>query len=605
MCKPIVVPILMLCCLLFSVTLFSQPNKNPFLNLDFEVRAGKTSARYWEVDGPGYSIRLDAKERQSGNACLRIECITPGRELGAASAFFPIEDVAGKKIRFSGYIKSKNVADGYAGLYWRVDGKNGKRHGYDNMADRGVVGTTDWKEYAIEMEIAAEATRVAFGAQLTGSGNAWFDNLRVTIDGVPYTQVTPPIITPTKTDLDWIRANAIPFKSADPQSDYGELMPLKKMVGKRHIVALGEACHGTSEFFKMKHRLTRFLAREMGFTIFAIEANMPEARAVNRYVLHGEGDPAKVLAGLYFWTWNTREVLDMLLWMREYNQSGKGKIQFYGFDIQTPDVAIKNVTAFVRKADPAFAEALEKHYKQVMEAKREAKKRPYDPDVTNWYASAKIVYDHLSSKRDVYLKSFAADEVDWAIQDANIVVQGAEMFVPDKRSRDESMAENLDWILDHSPKGSKIVTWAHNFHVNRNTETRFTMGGYLDKRHGDDMVIFGFVFGEGKYTARGKNGINIYGTWPPEPGSCEWFFKSAGIPNLILDLRLVSKKEPGSQWLLKPLDFQTIGAMSTDYAFEKEELTKEFDVLIYFGKCTPSDCFRWKGRTEKEKKEKK
>jgi len=88
---------------------------------------------------------------------------------------------------------------------------------------------------------------------------------------------------------------------------------------------LGEATHGTREFFQLKHRMLEFLASEMGFTIFSIEASMPEAYRLNDYVLNGNGDPAQLLKGMYFWTWDTQEVLAMIRWMREFNQSGKGE----------------------------------------------------------------------------------------------------------------------------------------------------------------------------------------------------------------------------------------------------------------------------------------
>src|SRR5207253_10707138 len=126
------------------------------------------------------------------------------------------------------------------------------------------------------------------------------------------------------------------------------------------IVSLGEATHGSREFFQLKHRMMEFLATEMGFTIFSIEANMPEAYRLNDYVLNGNGDPAKLIKGMYFWTWNTQEVLDMVLWMREFNKSGKGRVQFTGFDMQTTNVAAGIVQDFVNKNDTEYAAALSK-----------------------------------------------------------------------------------------------------------------------------------------------------------------------------------------------------------------------------------------------------
>jgi erythromycin esterase-like protein len=133
------------------------------------------------------------------------------------------------------------------------------------------------------------------------------------------------------------------------------MKPLKKLIGKARIVSLGEATHGTREFFQLKHRMLEFLATEMGFTIFSIEANMPEAYRLNDYVLNGKGDPAELISGMYFWTWNTQEVLDMVLWMREFNKSGKGRVQFTGFDMQTPNVAASIVSDFVAAHEPDYS----------------------------------------------------------------------------------------------------------------------------------------------------------------------------------------------------------------------------------------------------------
>ena len=130
------------------------------------------------------------------------------------------------------------------------------------------------------------------------------------------------------------------------------------MVGNARIVSLGEATHGTREFFQLKHRMLEFLASEMGFTIFSIEASMPEAYRLNDYVLNGTGDPAQLLKGMYFWTWDTEEVLAMIRWMRAFNQSGKGRVEFTGFDMQTPTVAQQNALAFVKQYDPAIVDRL-------------------------------------------------------------------------------------------------------------------------------------------------------------------------------------------------------------------------------------------------------
>jgi erythromycin esterase-like protein len=158
--------------------------------------------------------------------------------------------------------------------------------------------------------------------------------------------------------VEWMRAHAVPLATPEPGHGFADMQPLKKVIGNARIVALGEATHGTREFFQLKHRMLEFLATEMGFTIFSIEANMPEAYRLNDYVLTGKGDPKQLLKGMYFWTWDTQEVLDMILWMREFNKSGKGRVEFTGFDMQTPNVALDIVRDFVAKTDPDYGAAL-------------------------------------------------------------------------------------------------------------------------------------------------------------------------------------------------------------------------------------------------------
>jgi erythromycin esterase-like protein len=158
--------------------------------------------------------------------------------------------------------------------------------------------------------------------------------------------------------VEWVRSHAVVLSTPEAGHGFADMQPLKQIVGDARVVELGEATHGTREFFQMKHRMLEFLATEMGFTIFSIEANMPEAYRLNDYVLTGKGDPKALLKGMYFWTWDTEEVLSMIEWMRAFNQSGKGRVEFTGFDMQTPTVAVGIVSQFVERNDPDYLAAV-------------------------------------------------------------------------------------------------------------------------------------------------------------------------------------------------------------------------------------------------------
>lgn len=156
----------------------------------------------------------------------------------------------------------------------------------------------------------------------------------------------------------WMKSNAKPFATCEPGDRTDDLKALRAIVGNARIVALGEGTHGTREFFQVKHRITQYLASEMGFTVFAIEANLPEAWKLNDYVLGGPGDPKKLIAGMYFWTWDTEEVLAMVEWMRRFNASGRGRIEFTGFDMQFPDTAAVIVRRWLAAHDTAWVDSL-------------------------------------------------------------------------------------------------------------------------------------------------------------------------------------------------------------------------------------------------------
>jgi erythromycin esterase-like protein len=169
-----------------------------------------------------------------------------------------------------------------------------------------------------------------------------------------------------KAARNWLKVNAIRLRTVAAGHGFVDMRPLKKTIGNASIVALGEATHGSREFFQLKHRMLEFLATEMSFNIFSIEANMPEAYRLNDYVLNGNGDPAALIRGMFFWTWSTEEVFDMVLWMRKFNKSGKGRLQFTGFDMQTPDVASGIVSDFAIRFDQDYSAKVRQTIKQTI-----------------------------------------------------------------------------------------------------------------------------------------------------------------------------------------------------------------------------------------------
>src|SRR5688572_8436911 len=114
----------------------------------------------------------------------------------------------------------------------------------------------------------------------------------------------------------WLRANALPLASAEPVGGLHDLEPIRAMIGNARIVSLGEATHGTREFFQLKHRLIEYCVAKLGFTVIGFEAEYGATLAVNDYVLHGKGNAVDVVSGMGFWTWDTEEVVALVEWVR-------------------------------------------------------------------------------------------------------------------------------------------------------------------------------------------------------------------------------------------------------------------------------------------------
>ena len=553
------------------------------LNFGFE-RSSVTSPNVperWYTGGQGYTASLDTVAPYAGARSLRIQPTgtPPANGFGSATMTIPASAVAGKTVRLRAYIRTEGIERGYAGLWMRIDGAGGKVSAFDNMGAHGVHGTTPWTQYEITLNADTATTGIVIGAIHPGDGTAWYDAFSLELDGKVYGGQPSAPWQASATELAWVRDHATPLTTSDPRAPLDDLKPMGALVGDAHIVALGEGTHGTSEFFQMKHRLTEYLAREKGFTVFAIEANMPEARRVNEYVLTGRGDPRAALSGLYFWTWNTQEVLDMIEWMRAYNASGKGRMEFWGFDLQTPNVAMDSVRAFVHRADAPFVARLDSAYAQIDGVLAERRAQNNSPSAVRlWEIEAARVLEHLEANRSAYVAA-GHDTLDvaWAIQNARIVVQAAGS-VRGTLSRDSSMATNVQWIAAHHPAGTKMVLWAHNGHVAR---APGWMGSHLAERYGSAMRVIGFALGDGEYTAVGPRGLTSYPAVPPEPGSVENVFRATGFPRFALDLRGVSTT-PAAAWLAAPHDFRSIGAMATDNGFSPTRVAALYDALIYF-----------------------
>jgi erythromycin esterase len=442
----------------------------------------------------------------------------------------------------------------------------------------------DWIHFDIQRIAQFEGTLAADAKSIQGTFRQNGREYPLTV------RLTKAFMPDTTAITTWMRKNAIPLKTVEPGSGFTDMAPLKQVVGNARIVATGEATHGTREFFQLKHRLFEFLVERMGFTAFAIEANMPEARLVNEYVLNGNGNPRELLDGLYVWSWKTEEVLNLIEWMHVYNANPahKRKVKFYGFDMQKANAAMENVLAYLRRVDPEYATKAEELLTGVPLTEIE-RNQLADSTETNQRVAEQVgeVLAHVDARPHT-------DE-GWreARQDALVIQQSVQMIIAGKRSndvRDEAMAANVAWIMEQEGPDAKVMLWAHNAHVRAGfLADKVRMGGHLRKRFGNEMVVMGFAFNQGSFQAIDpKKGLHEFTVNPAPPDTLDALLAATKIPLFVIDLR-AAKSDPVKKWLKTPQKSREIGATYS----EDQELrlleqapAEAFDVLLFVEETT-------------------
>jgi erythromycin esterase-like protein len=273
--------------------------------------------------------------------------------------------------------------------------------------------------------------------------------------------------------------------------------------------------------------------------------------------------------------------------MRNYNELGDGKIEFWGFDMAFPRVAADSVHAFVQRVDPMFLEELEKSY-EFPDDPSELRSMD-DNKIIEIKEQAQKVREHLSDNRENYLQKYERSSVEWAIQYARIVEQAVSRFSPNGNTRDESMAKNIIWIYEQKKRYAPLLIWAHNDHIAR-SDYRF--GKPLAEQFGDGYVNVGLSFGEGNYSAvLGPNEpVASYPSPLPKKGSIEYVFQSLDEPIFALNLNEL-KKYPNGNWLKNSKPFKSIGSVARDDPYRDIPIAEYFDILIYFDKTTASQSF--------------
>lgn len=404
----------------------------------------------------------------------------------------------------------------------------------------------------------------------------------------------------------WMKQAAFPLQTVEAGHGFEDLHPLKKVLQDVQVVAMGEATHGTREFFQLKHRMLAFLATELGFTVFALETDVADAHPVNTYVLTGQGDVAQVLAGLGIW--NTEEVRELILWMRRYNEDPRHprKLKFHGVDTQSPVMTVQSLGTYLAQVDVSFAPQVAERLALLADQKRWFRnlQEMSAEDKKSLAAFVQEVLARFEARKPEYVRR--SDAREWARMKQLVTVlrQLMERNVSGNREvRDRSMADNLRWAMDFEGPGTKAVLWAHNGHVTRTEDDgmAWPMGRHLGQALGRKLYVFGFAFHQGGFQAfnisrapkEGRKGMVDFFVPPAPEGTLDAALGATGFSLAALDLRAVPPG-PVTEWWRHTHRTRSIGFVYSDegYPLSMVRPLEAYDGLLFVERTTPSRPIR-------------
>jgi erythromycin esterase-like protein len=402
-------------------------------------------------------------------------------------------------------------------------------------------------------------------------------------------------------------------RAAHPLSfiESAEYDPLLHAIGNSRLVLIGEASHGTHDFYRERARITRRLIEEKGFSAVAVEADWPDAYRIHRFVTTGTlvGDeiprPVDALSGFRrfpAWMWRNMDVLAFIDWLREHNVRAGASVGFFGLDLYSLYTSAREVLRYLDANDPDAAGRARFRYscfdqfgedsqaygysagfelsesceqaviEQLLEMRRRAARLPQDGPSSEWEEfSARENAEVVRDAERYYRTMFGGRVSSWNL-------------------RDTHMAETLDRLLEHLGPESKIVVWAHNSHLGDARATQMGRAGELNlgqlvrERYGEAAFLLGFTTHSGEVTAATN--------WdePAQrkvvrralPNSFESLFHETGLGDFLLLLR----DRPIRNALSRPLLERAIGVIyrpeteRVSHYFEAR-LPEQFDAVIH------------------------
>ena len=304
---------------------------------------------------------------------------------------------------------------------------------------------------------------------------------------------------------------------ADPLSWSDKDLKWLDPLADKSVLGLGEATHGTAEFFEAKHRILKYMVETHGYRVFAIEADFGESLFIDDVIQQGNASEIEAVmkSKMHFWTWKTKEVKEMLEWMCTYNQgkADEDKIHYMGIDCQFNTYHPAMAREYLELTAAPFLLFADSVLSEVEIA--DAQNYGFDTgSFEDYLQRISSLQDSMVLYEDQLVAASSEKEYQLHLRIVEVIRQVSEVRYYSLRQqtsinyRDKYMAENTAWLLDYFGN-KRIVLWAHNGHIsNFEYGATGTMGNYLSYQLGDQYATVGFLFSKGTFTAVGMDGGN-------------------------------------------------------------------------------------------------
>ncbi len=391
---------------------------------------------------------------------------------------------------------------------------------------------------------------------------------------------------------------------------------LMERIGDSRLVLLGEASHGTAEFYEMRSRITQELIEKKGFTIVAAEADWPDAAHIDHFIHSTEPDPlleSKPFSRFPTWMWANHSVLEFIHWLKVHNDKISDpdrQVGFYGLDLYSLFSSIEAVLSYLEKVDPTTAEVARVRYGCLM---------PWAND-PGMYGQVVITKQYRECEEDVIaaLQDLLQKRLEYSMEDGEQffnaeqnarLVTNAEryyrtMYYAENNSwnqRDQHMFDTLQSVLEFRGPQSKAVIWEHNSHVGDARATQMSARGELNvgqlarQAYGDKAYNIGFGTDHGTVAAASEWGgpMEIKQVQPSHIDSYERVCHEVATDNFLLPLRKPLKEITHKKLLVERLE-RAIGViyrpeteMQSHYFYAS--LPNQFDEYIWFDETRAVD----------------